>query len=61
LTTASIPTDPIRRDLAIMATKTVQAAEAVTEAVTQAVVKGPMFKKNLGNKQIFLFVSPIAL
>jgi hypothetical protein len=43
-----------------MATKTTQAAEAVTAAVTQA-VKGPMFKKRLGNKQIFLYglLSPI--
>jgi hypothetical protein len=44
-----------------MAAKTVQTAEAVTEAVTQAVVKGRMLKKTLGNKQVFLSVSPISL
>jgi hypothetical protein len=47
---------------AIMATKTIQAAEAALPAAVEAVVKASrpvMFKKNFGNKQIFLFVSSI--
>jgi hypothetical protein len=62
LSTAS--TNYIRRyPHAIMATKTIQAAEAALPAAAEAVARSsrPMFKTKFGNKQIFLFVSPIPL